>query len=169
MQLDRWLQLRRDAYGTPAEMLVFIAFLIALTAVAFSRYLLSSVKDAPGPRADVAHFIVGPKGLSLVDSKGFTLAYVHSYIHGTCLTRRHTVCTSAYAGQQHSEFHESLRSTFSMPHFQDASDVVDWMEGSLLDTLLPIDAFGSATHASHTEPSEPACLLLTFTCLFAFR
>ena len=35
-KLDCWLQLRRDAYGSPAEVLMFVAFLIALTGVALS-------------------------------------------------------------------------------------------------------------------------------------
>jgi hypothetical protein len=34
--IDKWLQLRRDAHGTVIEVLMFVAFLIALTSVAFS-------------------------------------------------------------------------------------------------------------------------------------
>jgi hypothetical protein len=84
-KLDCWLQLRRDAYGSPAEVLMFVAFLIALTGVAFS---------------------------------------------------------SAYGGQQHSEFHGALLDFFKVPHFQDVEAIYDWMEGPLFESLLPTGAFG---------------------------
>ena len=34
-RVDVWLQLRRDAYGTGAEVAAFLAFLVAFTAVSF--------------------------------------------------------------------------------------------------------------------------------------
>jgi hypothetical protein len=147
--------------------LMFVAFLIALTAVAFSRCCISvGVCQSCDSHVYYSRRVSVACDLSLAvifPSKSvphvhciFPIKFVsHASSHAYCsrcqsISHSYHSCVvrgSAHAGQAHSEFHQALEHRFKVPPLRDTGAIFDWVRGPMLDQVLPPSAAASGYFA----------------------